>query len=34
DPRSAQRAQRNIKVLDGRIVLDQPTTLNNEAVNA
>jgi len=34
DPRSAQRAQRNIEVLDGRIVLDQPTTLNNAAVSA
>jgi putative ABC transport system ATP-binding protein len=34
DPRSAQRAQRNIEVLDGRIVLDQSKPLNQASIGA
>lgn len=34
DPRSAQRAQRNIEVLDGRIVFDQKSGALNTALRA
>jgi putative ABC transport system ATP-binding protein len=33
DPRSAQRANRNIDILDGQIIADQTNTLKNKDIN-